>query len=122
MSLHAGWNRAWADAGFFAVSLVYCTNRYGDRLFYRYGRAGSACPDPSGRGDDIGCDSGKGNEHKLSAGVAISLGLAMVRVLTGLSILWFLVPGYAAAIAMSFFVPNVHGDSHLTPVVWHPGR
>ena len=29
----------------------------------------------------------------LSAGVAISLGLAMVRVLTGLSILWFLVPG-----------------------------
>ena len=43
----------------------------------------------------------------LSAGVAISLGLAMVRVLTGLSILWFLVPGYAAAIAMSFFVPKM---------------
>ena len=43
----------------------------------------------------------------LSAGVAISLGLAMVRVLTGHSILWFLVPGYAAAIAMSFFVPKM---------------
>lgn len=30
----------------------------------------------------------------LSAGVSISVGLAMVRVLTGISILWFLVPGY----------------------------
>ena len=62
--LYAGRNRAWSDVGFFAVPLVYCTDRYGDRLFYRYGRAGCACPDPSGRGDDIGCDSGKGNEHK----------------------------------------------------------
>ncbi|MFR5990762.1 MAG: DUF1538 domain-containing protein [Faecalibacterium prausnitzii] len=30
----------------------------------------------------------------LSAGVALSVGLAMVRVLTGISILWFLIPGY----------------------------
>ena len=43
----------------------------------------------------------------LSLGVAASIGLAMVRVLTGVSILWFLVPGYAIAIALSFFVPKI---------------
>ena len=31
--------------------------------------------------------------YSLSIGVACSLGLAMVRVLTGVSILWFLIPG-----------------------------
>jgi len=41
----------------------------------------------------------------LSIGVAASIGLAMVRVLTGVSILWFLIPGYAIAIILSFFVP-----------------
>ena len=40
----------------------------------------------------------------LSAGVSISVGLAMVRVLTGISILWFLVPGYVFAISISFVV------------------
>ncbi len=44
----------------------------------------------------------------LSVGVAFSLGLAMVRVLTGISILWFLVPGYAIAIGISFFVPKIY--------------
>ena len=44
----------------------------------------------------------------LSAGVSISVGLAMVRVLTGISILWFLVPGYAIALGLSFFVPNIY--------------
>lgn len=43
----------------------------------------------------------------LSIGVAASIGLAMVRVLTGVSILWFLIPGYAIAIALSFFVPKI---------------
>ena len=43
----------------------------------------------------------------LSAGVSISVGLAMVRVLTGISILWFLVPGYAFAISISFVVPKL---------------
>ena len=43
----------------------------------------------------------------LSAGVAASIGLAMVRVLTGVSILWFLRPGYAIAIVLSFFVPKI---------------
>ncbi len=43
----------------------------------------------------------------LSAGVSLSVGLAMVRVLTGISILWFLVPGYVFAIGISFVVPKL---------------
>ena len=43
----------------------------------------------------------------LSIGVAASIGLAMVRVLTGISIFVFLVPGYLAAVALSFFVPKI---------------
>ncbi|MGI6079857.1 MAG: DUF1538 domain-containing protein [Candidatus Avilachnospira sp.] len=43
----------------------------------------------------------------LSVGVSISLGLAMVRVLTGISILWFLIPGYTLALALSFAVPKI---------------
>ncbi len=44
----------------------------------------------------------------LSIGVAISLGLAMVRVITGISVLWFLIPGYAVALGTSFFVPKLY--------------
>lgn len=44
----------------------------------------------------------------LSVGVAVSLGLAMVRVLTGISILWFVIPGYALALGISFFVPKIY--------------
>ncbi len=44
----------------------------------------------------------------LSIGVSISLGLAMARVLTGISILWFLVPGYLTALVISFFVPKMY--------------
>ena len=32
----------------------------------------------------------------------------MVRVLTGISILWFLIPGYAFAIGISFVVPKLY--------------
>ncbi len=46
-------------------------------------------------------------KRSLSCGVAVSIGLAMLRVLTGISALWFLVPGYAAALALSFFVPPI---------------
>lgn len=44
----------------------------------------------------------------LSIGVAVSLALSMIRVLTGISILWFLIPGYAAALGISFFVPKIY--------------
>jgi len=43
----------------------------------------------------------------LSIGVAISVGLAMTRVLTGMSIFWLVVPGYAIALILSFFVPKI---------------
>ncbi len=43
----------------------------------------------------------------LSVGVAVSLGLAMVRVLTGISIMWILIPGYALSLALSFVVPDI---------------
>ena len=44
----------------------------------------------------------------LSIGVATSVGLAMIRVLTGISILYFLIPGYAIALIISFFVPKLY--------------
>lgn len=43
----------------------------------------------------------------LSISVAVSVGLAMLGVLTGISIFYLLVPGYAAAILLSFFVPKI---------------
>lgn len=43
--------------------------------------------------------------HSLSLGVAASVGIAMLRILTGVSILWFLIPGYAISLALTFFVP-----------------
>ncbi|MDO4567089.1 MAG: DUF1538 family protein, partial [Oscillospiraceae bacterium] len=43
----------------------------------------------------------------LSIGVAVSVGLAMTRVLTGLPIMYLLLPGYGIAITLSFFVPPV---------------
>lgn len=43
----------------------------------------------------------------LSVSVACSVGLAMLRVLTGISIMWFIIPGYIVAISLSFFVPKI---------------
>ena len=43
----------------------------------------------------------------LSVGVALSTGIAMIRVLTGISIFVFLVPGYLLAVGLSFFVPKI---------------
>ena len=43
----------------------------------------------------------------LSLGVAVSLALAMIRVLTGISIMWFLLPGYALSLILSFVVPKI---------------
>ena len=43
----------------------------------------------------------------LSIGVSVSLALAMIRVLTGISIMWFLLPGYALSLILSFVVPKI---------------
>ncbi len=42
----------------------------------------------------------------LSIGVAFSIALAMLRVLTGVSIMWFLIPGYAIALLLTIIVPS----------------
>ena len=46
-------------------------------------------------------------KHSLSISVACSVGLAMLRVLSGISIFWFIIPGYAIALGLSFFVPKI---------------
>ena len=51
-----------------------------------------------------GAISAKAMGLSLSVAVALANGLAMVRVLTGLPILYFLLPGYAVALGLSFFV------------------
>lgn len=54
-----------------------------------------------------GAIPGSAMKHSLSIGVAVSVGLAIIRVLTGISIFYLLVPGYAVAIVLSFFVPKL---------------
>ena len=54
-----------------------------------------------------GAISAKAMEISLSVGVATSIGLAMTRVLTGIPITWFIVPGYAIALILTFFVPKI---------------
>jgi hypothetical protein len=49
----------------------------------------------------------KALEIALGLGVSVSVGLAMIRVLTGVSILWLLIPGYAIALTLAFFVPKI---------------
>ncbi|BCJ94556.1 membrane protein [Anaerocolumna cellulosilytica] len=51
--------------------------------------------------------TGKSMLLSLSIGVAISVGLAMLRVSTGLSIWYLVVPGYLLAVIMTFFVPPI---------------
>ena len=54
-----------------------------------------------------GSISGKSMGLSLSLGVAVSVGLSMIRVLTGISIFWFVIPGYVLALGLSFFVPKI---------------
>ena len=43
----------------------------------------------------------------MSLAVAIAVGLAMIRALTGISVLWFVCIGYAIALSLSFVVPDI---------------
>ena len=43
----------------------------------------------------------------LSIGVAVSVGLAIIRVLTGISIWYMILPGYGIALILTFFVPKI---------------
>ena len=54
-----------------------------------------------------GAISGKTTGLGLSIGVSAALGLAALRILTGINILWILIPGYVIALTLSFFVPKI---------------
>ena len=53
-----------------------------------------------------GAISEKAMHYSLSIAVASANGLAMLRVLTGINIMWMLVPGYLVALVLTFFVPQ----------------
>lgn len=55
----------------------------------------------------VGAISQRAMLLSLSVGVAVSIGIAMLRVVTGVSIWYFLLGGYAVALALSFFVPKI---------------
>ncbi len=54
-----------------------------------------------------GAVSVKAMNRCMSLGVAISIGLAMMRVLFGLPIYYIVIPGYVIALVMSLFVPKI---------------
>ena len=43
--------------------------------------------------------------YSLSIAVAAAMGLAMLRVITAMPIMWLLIPGYGIALLLAFFVP-----------------
>ena len=43
----------------------------------------------------------------LSIAVSLATGLAVLHAITGISIIWFLLPGYVIALLLSIFVPQV---------------
>lgn len=54
-----------------------------------------------------GSITGRQMQLSFSIGVAISVGLSMLRVSTGLSLWYLIIPGYLIAIIMTFFVPPI---------------
>ena len=54
-----------------------------------------------------GSVSAKAMNRCMSLGVSASVGLAMMRVLTGLPIYWIVIPGYVIALILSRFVPKM---------------
>ncbi|MCI6811334.1 MAG: DUF1538 domain-containing protein [Lachnospiraceae bacterium] len=54
-----------------------------------------------------GMISAKSMNRSLSIGVAVSIGLAVLRILTGIPIQWIVIPGYVIALIMSRMVPKI---------------
>lgn len=52
-----------------------------------------------------GAVSSKAMKYGLCIGVCIAIGLAMMRILTGIDIMWILIPGYVVALILTFFTP-----------------
>lgn len=55
-----------------------------------------------------GAISQKSVATALSIGVSVSVGISMLRVLTGISIMPFLIVGYSVSLLISFFVPSIY--------------
>ena len=55
-----------------------------------------------------GAIPGKAIKYSMSIGVSLAMGISMLRVLFGISIMWFLVPGYAFALLLCFLVPDIY--------------
>lgn len=54
-----------------------------------------------------GAVSAKAMNRSLSIGVSFSVGLSMLRILTGIPLLWIVIPGYALALILSRLVPKI---------------
>ena len=54
-----------------------------------------------------GAVSQQAMQRSLSLGVAVSIGLSMARILWGIPLFWFILPGYALALGLSFVVPPI---------------
>ncbi|MBE6792358.1 MAG: DUF1538 domain-containing protein [Ruminococcaceae bacterium] len=54
-----------------------------------------------------GAISVKTMNRSMSIGVAVSIGLAMLRILLSIPIYWIIIPGYIIALVMSRFVPKM---------------
>lgn len=54
-----------------------------------------------------GAITSKAMKHGLCIGVCLAIGLSMTRILTGVNIMWFLIPGYTVALVLTFFTPPI---------------
>ncbi len=55
-----------------------------------------------------GAIPGKAIKISLSVAIALAMGLSMLRVITGISIMYFLIPGYIIALVLTFFVSDIY--------------
>ena len=55
-----------------------------------------------------GAISAASMQKALSIGVAVSVGISLLRILTGIPIMYFLMPGYLISLAFTFFVPKIY--------------
>ncbi|MBO5045709.1 MAG: DUF1538 domain-containing protein [Clostridia bacterium] len=52
-----------------------------------------------------GAISSSAMKKGLCIGVSVSIGLAMLRIITGINVMWILLPGYVIALTLTFFTP-----------------
>ena len=55
-----------------------------------------------------GAITGKSVKLSLSVAISLAMGIAMTRVLTGIPLIWFVLPCYALALLLSLFVPDIY--------------